>query len=121
MMAQEMTKSLIRVVRQQLPTVLDWLPPVLIELLCGKRVALMLGLRPQGVLQYLVHLPLLFLLRTLLMVERLLFSSSRVGRALMLKLGEHVVRMLSAFPRGTRDESFRLPRDVARAWGLLST
>lgn len=118
-MAQEMTKSLVRVVRDQLPFFLTWAPPVLIELLCGAKAAEMLGVRRQSTWGRIIHLPALYLLRVLLMLERILFSSSKAGRWILLHFGEQMVHMLARFPKGTRDRSFELPHDVAVSWGLV--
>jgi hypothetical protein len=118
-MARDMTQSLMRVIREQLPFFLDWAPPVLIEHLCGPEAAKMLGVRNQSFWGRLFHGPALRLLRFVLKLEAVLFNSSKAGRWVLLHFGEHMVRLLARFPKGTRDRSFELPHDVAVAWGLV--
>jgi hypothetical protein len=118
--AHHMTASLITAVRGQLPggILTDWIPPVLIEFLCGRRAARMLGLQRMGLRRWLLEVPLLVVLRVVLAVEQRLFGRSRAGRRALLRFGETVVHALASFPRGERDGSFDIPREVARSWGL---
>jgi hypothetical protein len=118
-MAKGMTESLVRVVRDQLPFFLRWAPPVLIEHLCGPEAAKMLGVRNLSFWGRVLHVPFLLLLRFVLMLEAVLFNSSKAGRWVLLHFGEQMVHLLARFPKGTRDRSFELPHDVAVAWGLV--
>jgi hypothetical protein len=120
-MASAMTRSLLDVVREELPwhRATYWLPPLLVEVLCGRRVARMLDLQRPGTLAWLVYAPLLALLRVVLRLEQALLGSDRVWQGLLTRLGEDTVQLLARLPRGQKDISFDIPRDVAVAWGLV--
>jgi hypothetical protein len=79
----------------------------------------MLGVRNLSFWGRTFHVPALLLLRFVLMLEAVLFNSSKAGRWVLLHFGEQMVHLLARFPKGTRDRSFELPHDVAVAWGLV--